>query len=138
MKDKHYEKHWNAICNSEVISGAYVNLKWKDLPEPMALSVSNLLDLLVPYQGPIETVKIKWKYVYYPFGGWFFEDGKTQPKVKGNFRAFYEGREILVIISEIKSYEGDIGSVPNLVDAQTFEKFDVDVEKVFIEISTNV
>jgi hypothetical protein len=254
MKDKHYEKHWNAICNSEVISGAYIGLKWDELPEPMALCASNLLDLLVPYQYPTvfvglftslediarefdidievlnefdvciafferdsydgygyvvlkkeelfyevfgawnrttglyrewrpeqttleelqarffddrfddypdsfkvliepvrnlgleivpcqgltETVKIKWKYVYYPFGGWFFEDGKTQPKIKGNFRAFYEGREILVMMSKIKSYEGDERNVPNLVDAQTFENIEVDVESVFIEVSINV
>lgn len=72
-------------------------------------------------------MKIQWKFIYYPLGEWISEDGSIVPSMDSNFRAIYNGKEILVIYASANSGvshgESNINSaIPVFIDADTLEQ----------------
>ena len=62
--------------------------------------------------------KLKWKRVYFPIGEWVDEIGDVINVIDYNFRAFYGGVEILVLMID-KSCEGITCGVPHYFNSST-------------------
>lgn len=67
--------------------------------------------------------KVRWKWIYYPVGGWVYEDGQ-EATIIGNFRCTYAGRLLIAVMAEVKSSGGhgdpaSTGLGPTFIDSET-------------------
>lgn len=86
-------------------------------------------------------MRIKWKYSYYPHGGWVNNDGESV-SLPENFYAEHEDTKLLVTTTSVSTAPGHgepamTGSEPKFIDAASLETVKLSTG-VIIEIDEDI